>query len=94
MISATQFRFTGATGSGKSYLAQALGMNACFKQFRVIHYNTSKLIKKLKLARIEGGYAKFTEKIDRCDLLILDDFGLSIIDANKASIDGNCRSKI
>jgi len=74
--------FTGATGTGKSYLAQALGMKACLKQFRVIHYNTSKLIEKLKLARIEGNYAKFIEKIDRCDLLILDDFGLSPIDAN------------
>ena len=74
--------FTGATGTGKSYLAQALGMKACLKQFRVIHYNTSKLIEKLKLARIEGNYAKFIEKIDKCDLLILDDFGLSPIDAN------------
>jgi DNA replication protein DnaC len=74
--------FTGATGTGKSYLAQALGMKACLKQFRVIHYNTSKLIEKLKLARIEGNYAKFIEKIDKCDLLILDDFSLSPIDAN------------
>ena len=74
--------FTGATGTGKSYLAQALGMKACLKQFRVIHYNTSKLIEKLKLARIEGNYTKFIEKIDKCDLLILDDFGLSPIDAN------------
>ncbi|MGI0021269.1 MAG: IS21-like element helper ATPase IstB [Nitrososphaeraceae archaeon] len=74
--------FTGATGTGKSYLAQALGMKACLKQLRVIHYNTSKLIEKLKLARIEGNYAKFIEKIDKCDLLILDDFGLSPIDAN------------
>lgn len=74
--------FTGATGTGKSYLAQALGMKACLKQFRVIHYNTSKLIEKLKLARIEGNYAKFIEKIEKCNLFILDDFGLSPIDAN------------
>lgn len=74
--------FTGATGTGKSYLAQALGMKACLKQFRVIHFNTSKLMEKLKLARIEGTYSKFIERIEKCDLLILDDFGLTPFESN------------
>lgn len=68
---------TGATGCGKSFLASALGHQACVQGFKVAYYNTQKLLQKTKVARIEGTIYKFFEKVAKMDLLILDDFGLS-----------------
>jgi DNA replication protein DnaC len=66
----------GASGSGKSFLASALGHQACYLGKKVAYYNTQKLIAKLRLARIDGTYIKFMEKTAKTDVLILDDFGL------------------
>jgi len=71
---------TGATGTGKSYLAQALGNQACLMLFKTLFYNTARLMDHLKLARLEGSYTKHLMKIEKTDLLILDDFGLSAFD--------------
>jgi DNA replication protein DnaC len=71
---------TGATGTGKSYLAQALGNQACLMLFKTLYYNTSRLMDHLKLARLEGSYTKHLMKIEKTELLILDDFGLSAFD--------------
>jgi len=68
---------TGATGTGKSYLAQALGTHACMMLFKTLYYNTARLMDHLKLARLEGSYTKHLMKIEKAELLILDDFGLS-----------------
>jgi DNA replication protein DnaC len=72
---------TGATGTGKSYLAQALGNQACLMLLRTLYYNTARLMDHLKLARLEGSYTKHLTKIEKADLLILDDFGLSAFDS-------------
>ena len=71
---------TGATGTGKSYLAQALGYQSCITIHRTLYFNSSKLMEKVKVARLEGAYTKFMDKIEKCDLLILDDFGLFELD--------------
>jgi len=71
---------TGATGTGKSYLAQALGNQACMMLKRTFYYNTARLMDHLKLARLEGSYTKHLMKIEKAELLILDDFGLSAFD--------------
>ena len=68
---------TGATGCGKSYLASALGNQACAQGCKVAYYNTQKLLLKTKMARLEGTILKFFEKTSKTDLLILDDFGLT-----------------
>lgn len=68
---------TGATGSGKSFLASALGHQACQAGFKVTYFNTQKLMLKLKMTRLEGTIFKFFEKLAKTDLLILDDFGLT-----------------
>ena len=68
---------TGAAGCGKSYLASALGMQACRQGHTVAYYNMQKLLLRLKLARVEGTIIRFFEKLAATDLLILDDFGLS-----------------
>ena len=71
---------TGSTGVGKSFFASALGHQACIKGFKVIYYNTAKLFTKLKMAKGDGTYAKELSRIEKQDLLILDDFGLQPMD--------------
>ena len=71
---------TGATGCGKSFLASALGHQACAQGKKVVYYNTQKLFAKTKLARLSGTILKFQEKIAKMDLLILDDFGMQTFD--------------
>jgi len=71
---------TGATGTGKSYLAQALGNQACMMLVKTLYYNTSRLMDNLKLSRLEGNYTKSILSIEKAELLILDDFGLTAFD--------------
>lgn len=68
---------TGATGCGKSFIASALGHQACAQGYKVAYFNVQKLFLKTKMARIEGSIYKFFEKISKTNLLILDDFGLT-----------------
>lgn len=71
---------TGATGCGKSFLASALGHQACAQGYKVAYFNTQKLMLKTKMARLEGSIFKFFEKLSKTDLLIMDDFGLTHLD--------------
>jgi DNA replication protein DnaC len=71
---------TGASGVGKSYLAQALGNQACLMGLKVLYTNTSRLFTKLKLSKVDGTYIKELKKLVKVDLLILDDFGLQAFD--------------
>lgn len=71
---------TGASGLGKSYLAQALGNQACLEYHKVLYANTARLFTKLKLSKVDGTYLKELKKMANIDLLILDDFGLQAFD--------------
>ncbi|WP_341461476.1 IS21-like element helper ATPase IstB [Zhouia spongiae] len=71
---------TGASGTGKSYLAQALGYQACNMGLRVNYAITARLLKKFKLSKVDGTYLKDLQKLLKCNLLILDDFGLQAFD--------------
>lgn len=71
---------TGATGSGKSFLASALGHHACLQGYKVLYFNMQKLMLRTKLARAEGSIIKLFDKLAKTDLLILDDFGLTHLD--------------
>ncbi len=71
---------TGAIGTGKSYLAQALGNQACQMLMKTLYYNTARLMENLKLSRLEGSYSKSLMIIEKAELLILDDFGLAAFD--------------
>jgi DNA replication protein DnaC len=72
---------TGSTGIGKSYIASALGHQACMLGYRVLYANTPKLFAKLKMAKADASYIKEITKIERQHLLILDDFGIQPFDA-------------
>lgn len=73
---------TGASGVGKSYLAQSLGQQACLMGIKTKYTITSKLFNKLKLAKVDGTYTRELNKLVKTDLLILDDFGLQSFDNN------------
>src|SRR5665213_3362450 len=75
---------TGSTGTGKSYLASAIGHQACGLGFRVLYHNTAKLMAKLKIAKADGSYIREVAKIERQNLLILDDFGIHPLDAQSS----------
>lgn len=76
---------TGSTGIGKSYIASSLGHQACLKGYKVLYVNTDKLMSKLKMAKAEGSYLKEITKIEKQDLLILDDFGIQPFDGHSRS---------
>lgn len=71
---------TGPTGVGKSYIASALGHQACAMGYRVAYYNTAKLFAKLYAAKADNSLFKEIARIEKQDLLILDDFGLQNLD--------------
>lgn len=68
---------TGATGCGKSFLASALGHQACLHGYSVIYFNTQKFMLRTKMARSDGSILKYFDKIAKASLVILDDFGLT-----------------
>ncbi len=72
--------FTGPTGVGKSYLACALGHRACVLGFKTFYFNAAKLFAMLKLTKADGSYLKMLLRIQKQDLVIIDDFGLERLD--------------
>lgn len=76
---------TGSTGIGKSYIASAIGHQACSKGYKVFYANIAKLFAKLKMAKADGSYIKEIARIERQDLLIIDDFGLQPLDNQNRS---------
>ena len=71
---------TGYTGTGKTFLSCAIGLKACMKGFRVGYYNSSKFFYQIKYAKSCGNYLNEIKKITKNDLIILDDFGLEVLD--------------
>ncbi|MFI5172909.1 MAG: IS21-like element helper ATPase IstB [Chitinophagales bacterium] len=76
---------TGSTGIGKSYLASAIGHQACSLGYRVLYFNTTKLFGSLKMAKADGSYLRELAKLEKQHLLILDDFGILPLDAQSRS---------
>ena len=74
---------TGSSGTGKSYIATALGYRACQKGMKVLYANTARLMGQLKMAKAKGTILQELKKIERADLLVLDDFGIQPFDAGE-----------
>ena len=70
---------TGATGLGKSWIACALGHKACRDNRSVQYHRVPRLFEALALARGDGRYGRLLKTIGRVQLLILDDWGLSVL---------------
>ena len=71
---------TGATGCGKSYLACAIGRQACSFGFRTLYLGMSRFIEKITQTKLDGTFLKMLNQIEKTHLLILDDFGLHPMD--------------
>jgi DNA replication protein DnaC len=70
---------TGPCGSGKTYLACALGHNACLRGYSVRYYRLSRLLLELTQAKADGSYHKQLKQLAKCQLLIIDDWGLETL---------------
>lgn len=73
---------TGATGSGKSYLACALGRQACILGYKVLYLGMTRFLEKLAQAKLDGSFVKLLNHYQKVQLLIIDDFGLQPMDNN------------
>lgn len=73
---------TGPTGSGKSYLACALGHQACIMGLRTVYLNLNRFIDRIAMAKLDGSFPKFLAQLEKAHLIILDDFGLAPLDQN------------
>ncbi len=71
---------TGSTGTGKSFIASAIGHQACMLGYKVYYANTSRLLAQLKMAKADGSSFKELALLEKQDLLILDDFGIQPLD--------------
>ncbi|MDY0196118.1 MAG: IS21-like element helper ATPase IstB [Sulfurovaceae bacterium] len=76
---------TGKTGTGKSYLAQALANKAIVDGYRVYYIRTPSLLEEIKIARLDGTYTNLLKKYSRFKVLILDDFGVAPMQADDAT---------
>lgn len=76
---------TGSTGIGKSFLASALGHQACALGYRVLYQHNTKLFGRMKIAKADGSYLKELGKMEKQQLLIIDDFGIQPLDAQSRS---------
>ena len=71
---------TGSAGCGKSFLACAIGRQACAFGHKTLYFSMSKLLERIAVCKLEGSLLKFYAQIEKTQLLILDDFGLQPLD--------------
>lgn len=68
---------TGATGCGKSYLACAIGRQACTMGIKTLYLGMNRFVEKITLAKLDGTYIKLLNQMEKIPLIILDDFGIA-----------------
>lgn len=73
---------SGATGAGKSFLACALGHQACAMGYKTLYLNLNRFTEKIMVAKLDGSFVKLLNQLEKVSLLILDDFGLAPMDQN------------
>jgi len=78
---------TGPTGAGKSFLAQALGQQACRSGATAIYLRLPKFLPGLAVHRADGSYTRLFRQLARTALLVLDDWGIpTIADQERADL--------
>ena len=77
---------TGSTGIGKSFIASAIGHQACSLGYRVLYQHSTKLFGRMKIAKTDGSYQKELARIERQHIFIIDDFGIQPLDAQSRSV--------
>jgi DNA replication protein DnaC len=74
--------FLGPGGTGKSHLAQAIGMAAIQQGYKVLYRETHILLEELADAALDGGRKLYMERVSTVPLLIIDDFGMRKLPAS------------
>jgi len=72
---------TGRTGCGKSFLACALGRQACTLGYRTLYFGINRFLEKIAMSKLDGTYIKLLNQIEKAPLIIIDDFGLHPLNA-------------
>ena len=68
---------TGPTGSGKTWLACALGNAACRQGFSVLYVRLPRLFEELRIAHGDGSFTRRLVALAKTDVLLIDDWGLA-----------------
>lgn len=72
----------GKTGCGKSYISNAIARQACMNGLRTVCLNMNSFVDEIAQARLDGTYQKLIAKLNRNELIVLDDFGLQPMNAD------------
>ncbi|HEY9210734.1 MAG TPA: IS21-like element helper ATPase IstB [Methylotenera sp.] len=72
---------TGPTGCGKTWIACALGNQACRHGLSVLFQRVPLMLEELQLGHADGSFRKRLMALAKVDLLILDDFGAATLNA-------------
>lgn len=70
---------TGATGSGKTWIACALAQQSCRQGNSVAYWRVPRLIEELRISHGDGSYIKFLKTLSKTTLIVLDDWGLTAL---------------
>jgi len=76
ILRAENVLITGATGAGKSFLACAIGRQACTLGHKTIYLPMNRFLEKIAMARIQGTFLKLLDQLQKMHLIIFDDFGI------------------
>lgn len=68
--------FLGPPGTGKSHLAQAIGLTAIQQNYRVLYRETHTLLDEIAESTIDGSRKQHMELLATVPLLIIDDLGM------------------
>jgi DNA replication protein DnaC len=71
--------FTGPTGIGKSWLAQALANQACRDGYTVLYRPAGKLFRELSQAQADGSLSRLLPALTKVDVLVVDDFAMNAL---------------
>lgn len=75
----THVLLTGPTGVGKTYIACALAGAAMRQGHTALYFRSPRLFQALHIARADGSWPRFLAKLEKAQVLVLDDFGLSVL---------------
>jgi DNA replication protein DnaC len=70
---------TGPTGSGKTYLACAVGAQACREGYSTLYFYAPKFFRTLESARADGSLMSWLKRLARAPLIIIDDLGIASV---------------
>jgi len=76
ILRAENILITGATGAGKSFLACAIGRQACTLGYKTVYLPMNRFLEKIAMAKIQGTFLKLLDYLQKIQLIIFDDFGM------------------